>query len=233
MAADQGSTLFESLISRGLSPIHAAALAGNMQRESSFDPSAVNPKEDAHGLIQWRNDRWQALQDFAKQRGTEPTDRETQLDFIGHEMGGSERKAGSRFMAATDLPGANDALKSYIRYGDDSAATRLANASRILGAPIAEGGAPVPPSPQPVATPSPPAQTGMLSGMPGLEPGGAAAPAASPAPPGAGPSSAPAPMAAQAASDPMAQLATPQPLNMPLTAQAKARLFAALSTPRQ
>lgn len=233
MAADPGSTLFDSLISRGLSPVHAAVLAGNMQQESSFDPAAVNPKEDAHGLIQWRNDRWQALQDFAKQRGTDPTDRETQLDFIGHEMGGSERKAGSRFMAATDLPGANDALKSYIRYGDDSAATRLANASRILGAPVAEGGsAPVPPSAQPIAAGAPPAQTGMLSGMPGLEPGAAATAAAPSAPPVAGPAASPAPMAAQSAPDPMSQLAAPQPLNMPLTAQAKARLFAALSAPR-
>lgn len=140
---DQGSTLFEGLTARGLSPVHAAALVGNMQQESSFNPTQVNPKEDAHGLLQWRLDRWQALQDFAKQRGTSPTDRETQLDFIGHEMGGSERKSGSKFLAATDLPSANAALKSYIRYGDNSADTRLSNAARLLGQTGAATQAPV------------------------------------------------------------------------------------------
>jgi hypothetical protein len=156
-STDQGSAIFGGLTARGLSPVHAAVLVGNMQQESSLDPTQVNPKEDAHGLLQWRLDRWQALQDFAKARGTSPTDRETQLDFIGHEMGGSERKAGSKFMAATDLPSANAALKSYIRYGDNSGDTRLANASRVLGQPasIAQASPSVATSTQ-TATASPP-----------------------------------------------------------------------------
>jgi hypothetical protein len=154
-STDQGSAIFGGLTARGLSPIHAAALVGNMQQESSFNPTQVNPKEDAHGLLQWRLDRWQALQDFAKARGTSPADRETQLDFIGHEMGGSERKAGSKFLAATDLPSANAALKSYIRYGDNSSDTRLSNAARVLGQPSQNPGQIATQNPGQVATQNP------------------------------------------------------------------------------
>lgn len=124
--------IYSGLISRGFSPVQAAALAGNMQQESSFNPNAVNTEEDAHGLLQWRLDRWQALQDFAKANNGSPTDLNTQLDFIRHEMNGAEKKAGSAFMAATDLPSANAALKGYIRYGDKSQDARLAYAQPFL-----------------------------------------------------------------------------------------------------
>lgn len=128
-----GRAIFDGLVRRGYSPVQAAALAGHLQQESGFNPGAVNVKEDAHGLTQWRGPRWQALQDFAKARGTSPTDRDTQLDFIGHEMNGTERRSGTAFRAATDLPSASAALKQYIRFGDDSAGTRLTNASKFLG----------------------------------------------------------------------------------------------------
>jgi hypothetical protein len=167
MDAASPNTIFSGLLARGYSPVHAAALAGNMQQESAFDPTNVNQKEGAHGLLQWRLDRWNGLQDFAKSRGTDPTDVNTQLDYIGQEIGGPESKAGSKFLAATDLPSANAALKGYIRYGDDSEGTRLKYASGILngsgssdvgsaGPPISSGSAPG------ASTPS--GQMGVLNG---------------------------------------------------------------------
>lgn len=129
-------------MARGYSPHQAAALAGHMLQESGGNSAAVNPREGANGLMQWRGDRWQGLQDFAKGQGKSPTDPDVQLDFVGKELNGAEKKAGSAFLAAPDVASASAALKPFIRYGDNSDAVRLGNAqglfSQIGGAPVGE-----------------------------------------------------------------------------------------------
>jgi hypothetical protein len=144
------SDAFSYLTSQGYSPVQAAAIAGNIQQESSGNPSALNQGEGAYGLIQWRLDRRKALEDFAKSRGTSPADPYAQLDFIGHEMRGTESRNAAPFLAAQDLPSANSALKRYIRYGDDSEGTRLTNAAGLLGGNFGQ-----PSAPQPAQTSSP------------------------------------------------------------------------------
>lgn len=128
-----GPEIVQGLIARGYSPVHAAALAGHVLQESGGNPAAFNPKEDAHGVLQWRGDRWDGLQALAKARGVSPTDSNVQLDFIRQEMNGPEAKSSAGFQSATDLPSASAALKSYIRFGDNSDATRLNNARGLLG----------------------------------------------------------------------------------------------------
>jgi hypothetical protein len=156
-----GSQYVQALVERGYSPVQAAALVGHIIQESNGNPAAVNPKEDAHGLIQWRGDRWAGLQQFAKERGTDPTDPQLQLDFIAREMAGPEAKAGAQFASATDLPSASAALKSYIRFGDDSAGTRLANAQRLMSgqagmlAPPPQMASAAPTAAVPATTPTP------------------------------------------------------------------------------
>lgn len=163
------NSIYRGLLNRGYAPVQAAAISGNVLQESGGNPGALNAKEGAHGLLQWRLDRWQGLQDFANSRGTSPNDPNTQLDYIGAELGGAEKKSAAPFFAAQDLASANAALKSYIRYGDDSQATRLANAQGFLkdgaaaamapmsiAGPAAAGGepsaAPVASQPAPTAT---------------------------------------------------------------------------------
>lgn len=143
--ANPGEFIFRGLVERGYSPVHAAALAGHAVQESGGNPSALNQKEGAFGLLQWRLDRRENLQRFAKERGTDPSDPNLQLDFIAREMGGPEAKAGAKFAAAADLPSASAALKSYIRFGDRSDETRLSNARQLLG------GKPLPAAPSQVA----------------------------------------------------------------------------------
>lgn len=149
-----GPSMVQGLIARGYSPVHAAALAGHMLQESGGNPAAFNPKEDAHGILQWRGDRWAGLQALAKARGTTPDDPQVQLDYIGHEMAGPEAKAGAMFRSTADLPSASAALKKYIRFGDNSDEIRLNNARGLLGRPgLASAGML---SPQSGATASPP-----------------------------------------------------------------------------
>lgn len=163
--------MMRGLIARGYSPIQAAALAGHALQESGGDPTNVNEKEGAHGLLQWRLDRWRNLQDFARSRGTDPTDPDTQLDFIGREFAGPEAAAGTAFARARDLPSASAALKSYIRFGDNSDQARLSNAQALLGeqansqaAPVRTAAAAVPgASPSPAPGPDAPSVADALA----------------------------------------------------------------------
>lgn len=158
-----GLDLVRGFVARGYSPQQAAALAGHALQESGGDPSNVNPKEDAHGILQWRLDRWQGLQDFAKSQGKSPTDPNVQMDYVGKEMQGPEAKAGAGFMSATDVPTASAALKNYIRFGDDSAGKRTENAMNLYGqyanAPVGALAGPVDPT-----SPIDPTQTAAAAG---------------------------------------------------------------------
>lgn len=126
-----GLEIVRGLIDRGYSPHAAAALAGHMLQESGGNPAAVNQGEGANGLMQWRLDRWDNLQNFAKEQGKSPNDPNVQLDFVGKELAGPEKKAGAAFLAAPDLASASAALKPYIRFGDNSADARLNNAASL------------------------------------------------------------------------------------------------------
>lgn len=169
-----GLEIVRGLIARGYSPHQAAALAGHMLQESGGNPSNVNPSEGAHGLMQWRLDRWDNLQNFAKSQGKSPNDPNVQLDFVRNELEGPEKKAGAGFLAAPDVASASAALKPYIRFGDNSAGTRLANAQGLFsqlqgGGPVgalasgpASGGAAVEVGGTPAAAP-PPDAGGMVT----------------------------------------------------------------------
>lgn len=136
MVDETARDVMARLVARGLSPVQAAALVGHGIQESSLNPNAFNQGEGAFGINQWRLDRLDNLKRFANDRGVPHNAIDTQLDYTLHEMRGPESKAGSAFFAATDLPSAHAALKRYIRYGDNSDATRLAHASRLLGQPL-------------------------------------------------------------------------------------------------
>lgn len=54
---EKGLSVMEKLINRGASPCFAAGVAGNMFKESRYDPSIVNPNDKGYlsgGLCQWR-----------------------------------------------------------------------------------------------------------------------------------------------------------------------------------
>ena len=129
--------LMERLMRNGMSRMQAAAIVGNMQRESSLISNNLNRSEGAYGLMQWRGDRFNQLQDFAKAQGVPWTDPGVQADFVGHEMGGTERKAAQGFYRAGTIDAANAALKPYIRYSSGPAGgadQRQAYARSLYGA---------------------------------------------------------------------------------------------------
>lgn len=115
------------VLSSGLPDHQALALLGHVDQESGFDPGAWNDKESAGGLLQWRGNRLDNLKSFAAKRGMPWQDRQTQAAFILHEMKTDpyERERSAGFRNAKSLEEASAQLKSYVRFGDNSAGSRL------------------------------------------------------------------------------------------------------------
>jgi Phage tail lysozyme len=132
--AANAAAIIQGLRNRGLDATHAAIMAGNIQRESDFDPTKPNVAEGGIGLLQWRLDRRVALQALAAKRHKLETDAGVQLDFLMNEL--YRTPAGKAFLAAQSPLGMNMALHRHIGYGDKSEAVRFAYGRALL--PLAE-----------------------------------------------------------------------------------------------
>lgn len=75
----------------GLGTAGIAGVEGNLQIESGFSTTIVNPGEGAIGLAQWEKDRRTGpagLQHFAAAHGLTETDPAAQIGFLGAELQG-------------------------------------------------------------------------------------------------------------------------------------------------
>lgn len=88
--------------SKGFTDEQAAGFIGNLSAETggTFDPKIVQNggAGPAAGIVQWENytnksDRWLNLDNFAKSKGKNWDELDVQLDFIIHELEGSEKNA--------------------------------------------------------------------------------------------------------------------------------------------
>lgn len=100
--AKQGIDFF---VGKGLTRQQAAGIMGNLHAESGLNPN-VKPgdKGTAHGIAQWRLERYSALQNFAQQANKPLNDYNTQLEFVWHELTGSHAKALQKLRNAATIP---------------------------------------------------------------------------------------------------------------------------------
>lgn len=81
---------FRKLISIGFNEVQAAGIIGNLISESgiNLNTGAKGDSGTAHGIAQWRFDRWENMKKFARTRNPPKSeyDFETQVEFIKHEM---------------------------------------------------------------------------------------------------------------------------------------------------
>ncbi len=77
--------IYDFLLSKGVPPVGAAAIIGNINGESSFNPAAVN-EIGASGLCQWLDGRLDALKALASSRGVDWTDVDVQLEHLWNEL---------------------------------------------------------------------------------------------------------------------------------------------------
>jgi hypothetical protein len=128
---------YNYFISQNISPIHAAALVGNLQAESgaNIDPSAVGDNGNAWGIAQWWPDRRQNWEKWKRSKwrkdGTNPGF-EGQLEFIIWELNRTESRARKQIMKTKSVADAAFAVdKFYERSSGAHTQRRIDNALAI------------------------------------------------------------------------------------------------------
>lgn len=156
-------TAFQHYTQRGVPPIVAAGIVGNIAAESGWRPdvfsgTARGDDGTAYGAGQWRGSRQEHLFEFAQGRGHPRPTPEDQLDFYVEE-GMSGRDPGARqaldlaSQAQTPEEAAQIFMKYYERPKDNSSLAHRQAAAREV---FAGGGAA---APAPGVNPSMPAAT--------------------------------------------------------------------------
>ena len=79
---DIPETIWNFLRGKGLSETATAAIMGNIQAESSYNPSNINPKSGAKGICQWYAERATALENYASSKGGSWEDINIQLNYL-------------------------------------------------------------------------------------------------------------------------------------------------------
>lgn len=75
------------LVAQGFRPNAAAGIVGNLIQESGVNPKSNQVGGPGRGIAQWSEGaRWDSLLAWARQRGKEPENLDTQLEFMLHEM---------------------------------------------------------------------------------------------------------------------------------------------------
>lgn len=126
--------VYGRLIEKGMPPHVAAGFVGNFMVESTpgLHPHAVGDGGAAIGIAQW-NDRGPALVAFARKRGKDWKDLDTQIDFVLHELATTEGAARQRIWATTNARDAAAAVSQYYeRPGVPHLERRIDNAQSVF-----------------------------------------------------------------------------------------------------
>jgi hypothetical protein len=86
--------VFRYMKARGFTDAQAAGWVGVFQKESGFNTRITNRAgSGATGLAQWLGSRLTGLHAFAESRNASPWSLQTQLDYVWHELRGTESSA--------------------------------------------------------------------------------------------------------------------------------------------
>ena len=127
--------IYDYLLAKGVPPVGAAAIMGNIQGESSFKPDVVN-SIGCSGLCQWYKGRLDNLKKLAESKGKNWTDVECQLDYLWEELNNKYTKVRDVIMAADQESELEYATWYWGRYfevfflGDSFEATKGNTATR-------------------------------------------------------------------------------------------------------
>ena len=116
--------ILAGLIARGIPEHIARGIIPNMIAESGLNPGIneiaplVAGSRGGYGLNQWTGPRRRQYEAFAAQRGADPADINTQLDFTVWELHNTEKSAGNALLAAPDAATAARIYETrYLRPG--------------------------------------------------------------------------------------------------------------------
>lgn len=139
---DREKEAYEFFIKKGYSPEVSAGIVGNLIHESGLSTKIEGDKGlrggSSYGLAQWREGRLTGLQTFAKNRKSEWTDFNTQLEYVHHELNTSEKGTLNRLNKAKTPEEASDIfMRGYERPSNkamaDSGSKRAKHARNLIG----------------------------------------------------------------------------------------------------
>jgi len=126
------------LMRKGVSRDDAAALVWNFQQETgpNINTTTSHDGDTGFGIAGFRDPtpgqgRWSDLKRFAASQGRDPADLYTQLDFVMHELHGSEKRAWNKITAADTPEKEAAAAISYFRPAKEYAENRASRASEV------------------------------------------------------------------------------------------------------
>lgn len=154
-SSDNDHTAFTFFVGKGLTATQSAAIVGNLDQESSMDPTSVQKGGPGRGIAQWSvNGRWVQEKSFAQSEGGSSTDLQVQLDFVWQELSTNAAYGLADLQAATDLTSAVEIFQDkYEICGKCNNGSRVTFAQRALSA-FGSEAADVQPSTDGTQTPS-------------------------------------------------------------------------------
>jgi Phage tail lysozyme len=131
-AADPAS-IKAGLVARGLPEHVAEGFVMNFKDESGLNPGineaapTVPGSRGGYGLYQLTGPRRVAYENFAAERGVDPSDVDAQLDFLMTELQGPESRAAEAILSTKDAGSAGAAIvNSFLRPAEEHRASREA-----------------------------------------------------------------------------------------------------------
>lgn len=141
--------ILAGLVQRGIPVPVAQGMVANMIAESGLktDINEIAPlvpgSRGGYGLNQWTGPRRRQFEAFAADRGVDPSDLNTQLDFTLWELQNTEKAAWNKLQGVNDpLAAARIYSESFLRPGIPNMDKRLGEAARLAGVAFAPSMAP-------------------------------------------------------------------------------------------
>ena len=132
---------FDYFLAKGLSPIQAAGIVGNLDQESGMDPLSVEAGGPGRGIAQWSvGGRWDTSSNdnamaFASSEGKSVQSLSLQLDFIWYELTTFPSYGLSSLQSATTVTSATEAFeKDFEACGTCAESKRIQYADAALAA---------------------------------------------------------------------------------------------------
>ena len=91
------------MLDKGYTTNAAAGITGNLWHESGGFGGGSGDSGSAHGIAQWRGDRWTKMQEYAKSVGKDPNDLNTQVDYLDKELKTDYKSAYNLLQHSSDV----------------------------------------------------------------------------------------------------------------------------------
>ena len=112
--------IWDRLVSAGASKEQAAAILGNMYRESHFDYKNINKSSNARGLVQMLGQRWDAYEEFLSLNPDKVDSTESQMDYLIPIIFGDDKNPhGLKNLYTYKIKNGEDVDLPYDSYGID------------------------------------------------------------------------------------------------------------------